>query len=733
MKKYKIFKRAAILIFAVILMFSVHTAGLFTSFAAQTSGFFAASSLEREVLPPDLLTMQDGTAVTTAAQWLERQKEIRAMLEYYMYGPWRSGEGETLSYTLTRGTLTTWGGGTYEADLIELTIEKDGKTAQFNVSYNLPDAAPPEDGFPVMVVFGGIGHADYINQKGYALITITDMNNIASDNAARNGEFYKLYPYSSAWEEQSGVLMAWSWGAGKILDALEQGLGAELNINTEKTIVTGVSRYGKAAAVAGAFDTRFAVTLPVCSGFGGLTMGRYKSNNTTYNLLPDFANDPNSGAVSNLEAWTSTGGTEGIQSLQGSGWFNENYKGFTTYSHVPFDQHFLSALCAMENRYLFMITGINSDMWNSPPGLWYNYEEALPAFELLGLEDNLAIQMHLNGHSAELEDLVKLFAYLDKHWNGKDFSKDDIPDSLKMFLADFKLDDLKTSVFASEANAEVYLAGKPNPEIFESAVNEAAELPIKIMLGDKEYPVTVTRNDDGDALIESVNGGFRFNYGSNLQYSDTFAKFDLTLPDGIQISDFESVTFNCKTDVNYWGKKMAVLAAPKPNGLPAAFEYNYSNGAITSDSKPITVLSTNNNFPSSTINVTSITMELDKEAAETLDGSVFEISLYIHMEHLDGDAEYTITNIVFNPASGVEIPEYIGEEEPEESNDEDDVSNSENPADSGSESTEENTPANTAVEDEVNNFALYIGIGVGAVVLIAVVAVLLITSKKKEK
>jgi hypothetical protein len=78
--------------------------------------------------------------------------------------------------------------------------------------------------------------------------------------------------YGEHEKEQTGVLAAWDWGASKILDALSQGLGAKLGINPKQSILGGVSRYGKAVAVAGAFDQRFSVLVSACLGAGGISL-----------------------------------------------------------------------------------------------------------------------------------------------------------------------------------------------------------------------------------------------------------------------------------------------------------------------------------------------------------------------------------------------------------------------------------------------------------------------------
>lgn len=80
--------------------------------------------------------------------------------------------------------------------------------------------------------------------------------------------------------EQWGALRAWAWGASRALDYLE----TEPLIDSKKVGIEGVSRYGKAALVALAFDTRFAVGLIGSSGKGGTTLHRRIYGETVENL-----------------------------------------------------------------------------------------------------------------------------------------------------------------------------------------------------------------------------------------------------------------------------------------------------------------------------------------------------------------------------------------------------------------------------------------------------------------
>lgn len=64
------------------------------------------------------------------------------------------------------------------------------------------------------------------------------------------GTFYNLYGSSA----NASAMTAWVWGVSRIIDVLETTSAAQ--INTERIGVTGCSRDGKGALMAGAFETR---------------------------------------------------------------------------------------------------------------------------------------------------------------------------------------------------------------------------------------------------------------------------------------------------------------------------------------------------------------------------------------------------------------------------------------------------------------------------------------------
>ena len=366
---------------------------------------------------PGILKMNDGTDITTPEQWPARREELRTIMQDNSYGKWRFGE--TVNYTVSGNTLT-------------VRVSQGGRTVQFNAVVELPTTgAPPAGGWPVILAFGALDGEDwfmgskgnprqYALDKGYANIGVptagdvdanfqpTGINVVASDDNNHTGAFYTLYPYESSAESQTGALMAWAWGASKVLDALKAGAAADFNINADNTIITGTSRNGKAAAVAGAFDERFKITVPASSGAGGAAIYRYNSAGQTYDLSGYFKYNGGGSWTVDQNNPQSLGS---IQGDSGGGWFNAKFKTFRKPEDLPFDQHFLFALCAGANRYLFMVNGFEWDKWTNPPAFFYAFELTKPVFDLLGAPQNIAVSMHRFRHGLEQEDMVKLIKY----------------------------------------------------------------------------------------------------------------------------------------------------------------------------------------------------------------------------------------------------------------------------------------------------------------------------------
>lgn len=390
--------------------------------------FPSVSSLKSTGDIADPFVFSDGRTVDTTDDWWERASEIRCMYEYYMYGMWRDGSDEEVSYSISGNSMT-------------ITVKRvsTGKKASFKVVLNLPKSVRHEGGAPVIVgMHKGIAEST-ATSKGYAVITM-DADGMfsapgsAADNNQHTGAFYDLYPYGNSWEDQTGVLLAWSWGCSKVLDALYAGAAQELNINPESSIVTGVSRYGKATAVCGAFDTRFKMCAPSCSGAGGLALYRYSSVGKSY----DFS------AVGGSSRYTYSE-NEPLGSLQASGeqgWFNHRFREFRDPKQIPMDQHMLGALCCDPDRYLFIIGSCQDEDWVNAPSVWMSYVAMKKVWDFMGISDNVAINMHKSGHAVLAEDVEKMVQYFDYHVYGMTPSID--------------LASVQTSVFAQSKNHDTF-------------------------------------------------------------------------------------------------------------------------------------------------------------------------------------------------------------------------------------------------------------------------------------
>lgn len=396
---------------------------------------------------PDMFTYIDGTRVT-AENWKGRAEEIRQMYQYYMYGMWRDGLGESLEYNI-------------DGNKINISVSSDGSvigqkenvTSSFSVSIALPTGDMPVGGWPVIVYMGSMSEQDTALQNGYAVITY-DTEQVAADNASFTGEFYKMYPYDEKdWRKQSGVLMAWAWGASKILDSLYEGAGAQLGVNPEFAVIAGVSRWGKATAVTGAFERRFKIAMPTCSGCGGMGVFRY---NPDAKVTQTY--DVSSLGYQNTFTYKQ-GDIETLSNLQGGEayWFCERFKKFKSIYYLPFDQYYLSALYAEEGRTLMLIGGFNWDTWQNTPSLWFNFTKAKEVFDMLGLSNNIIINLHdvEMGHNVVYSDVISLVKYCSVMYRNTP-------------VPGFALSDLQTTIFDLTDTT----SGINNKEVYEACVPE---------------------------------------------------------------------------------------------------------------------------------------------------------------------------------------------------------------------------------------------------------------------
>jgi len=201
---------------------------------------------------------------------------------------------------------------------------------------------------------------------GWGVATINP-NSIQADNGAglTKGIIGLVNKGQPRKPDDWGALRAWGWGASRALDYLE----TEKAVNAKQVGIEGVSRYGKAALVTMAFDTRFAVVLIGSSGEGGAKL--YRRN------------------------WG-----EAVENLTGTGEYHWMAGNFLKYGaseasfgsrnpgDLPVDSHELLALCAP--RLTFVSYGVpekGDAKWLDHQGSFMAAVAAQPVFRLLGAKD----------------------------------------------------------------------------------------------------------------------------------------------------------------------------------------------------------------------------------------------------------------------------------------------------------------------------------------------------------
>jgi hypothetical protein len=183
-----------------------------------------------------------------------------------------------------------------------------------------------------------------------------------------------------------GALRAWAWGASRALDYFE----TDKSVNAKQVFIEGLSRYGKAAIVTMAYDSRFAMAFVGSSGAGGTKILRRIFGEQVENLA-------------------SSGGYH---------WFAGNflkYAGPLTVNDLPIDAHELVALCAPRPVFISAGSFEVEGGWVDAKGMFLGGAYASPVYELLGkkglgtydfppiesslVNGEIAFRQHKGGHT----------------------------------------------------------------------------------------------------------------------------------------------------------------------------------------------------------------------------------------------------------------------------------------------------------------------------------------------
>ena len=149
-------------------------------------------------------------------------------------------------------------------DVLTVTTGNSTKNVTFSVPISYPNDMAGIGPFPVIIAFDELLLP---RPPSVAVITLNVSAIAEQDGPGSRGKglFYDLYGADAT----AGALMAWAWAVSRVLDALEVTPAMAGRIDAARVAVTGCSRNGKGALVAGAFDERIALTVPQESGAGG--------------------------------------------------------------------------------------------------------------------------------------------------------------------------------------------------------------------------------------------------------------------------------------------------------------------------------------------------------------------------------------------------------------------------------------------------------------------------------
>lgn len=301
---------------------------------------------------PDPFKFLDGKHVTDKASWSCRAAQLRELFQRFELG-----------YKPPRPPILT---SSMNGTILTITAGFENKTVEFPINITYPSNGTKP--YPAVISFsGGLGAIAVPSvpiPAGAASILLDNSKIAAQSGAATRGKgiFFDLYGNSSD-PTTPGSMMAWAWAVSRIVDVLEAS--PEISIDATKLAITGCSRNGKGALVAGAFDERLALTIAQESGSGGDAC--WRTSRAMYvdrNLLTQTAQEI----------------------VLENDWFSVAFDVFaaTNYSigTLPFDHHELAGLVAPRGLYS---TGNVEFLWL---GGWTNWECMLAAnriFKALGV------------------------------------------------------------------------------------------------------------------------------------------------------------------------------------------------------------------------------------------------------------------------------------------------------------------------------------------------------------
>jgi len=372
---------------------------------------------------PDALTLQNGQKVAGATTWWQKRRpEIVEQFDKEIYGRVPANipkvNWEVVSTTdtvifgivaVTKHLLGHVDNGAYpkiKVD-IDLTLCTPAKKAHVPVMIAFSFLFPPGFQLPKDTAKNApVPWQQQVLAKGWGYAILIPTSYQADDGAGltqgiiglvNKGQPRKPYDW--------GALRAWAWGASRAIDYFE----TDKVVDSKRIGIEGLSRYGKAALVAMAYEPRIAIGFIGSSGAGGAKIMRRVFG-------------------------------EQVENLASSGeyhWFAGNfikYAGPLTPNDLPVDANELIALCAPRPVFISVGSPLVEGNWIDGKGMFIAAVDAGKVYTLLGKKDlgttvmppietglvggDIAFRQHSGGHTTA-PNWATFLIFADKYFTAK--------------------------------------------------------------------------------------------------------------------------------------------------------------------------------------------------------------------------------------------------------------------------------------------------------------------------
>jgi hypothetical protein len=299
---------------------------------------------------PDPFTKLDGKRITKKSEWRCRRQEILKLAMKYIYGE-KPAPPEVVTGTVTNTKIT-------------VHVEDKGKKLDFSANITLPTTGQAP--YPAIIAMGSsttvvtktAGQGVAVITYNYSQVATPGTDAQVDRSKDFKGPFYDIYPTTPP----AGNMMAWAWGASRMIDVLQKSGGAI--IDYRRLGVTGCSRDGKDAFAVGLFDERVALTLPEETSLGGIVAYRVADAKCAEKTQSNYKDQI---------------------------WLSNNFEKFVNNtSLLPLDAHELVATFAPRGLYgIDNSSGTDMAKQMCPQGGNMSFQGGLEVYKALGCAQNL--------------------------------------------------------------------------------------------------------------------------------------------------------------------------------------------------------------------------------------------------------------------------------------------------------------------------------------------------------